>query len=126
MIKKARALFYFFAEQVHVQVLLALQTSAAMDDLLYETDSLSLSAEQAARLRDLFSRHCALVNGLHRHYVTVEGKLLFNVTFKLHWLDHAVSRACFISPRHSTRRSCLFPPKINICIFVDHNLATQV
>ena len=92
--------------QVHLQVLLALQTSATMDELLYETDALCLAAEDAQRLRQLFLQHSALVSALQRHFVTNEGRLLFNVTFKLHWLDHAVSRGCFISPRSSPGNDC--------------------
>ena len=85
--------------KVDQQIALALRTSRDMDAVLDNSTSMHLTPSEVAELRQLHESHSCLCCALLRHFTTSEGKLLFNVTFKMHWLSHCVDRSFFISPK---------------------------
>ena len=68
-----------------------------MDHLLDHAGK-HLRAEDVRQLQQLHEQHSCLCSALMRHFTANEGKLLFNVTFKQHWLSHCVDRSLFLSP----------------------------
>ena len=70
-----------------------------MDEIVDSCAEFALDQSAAERLLARALDFFALQNSLMKHYLRSEGKLLFNCTFKSHWLLHGVILARHVSPR---------------------------
>ena len=87
-----------------MQIMLLLERSIKLDGIVSDCFDFALPADDATELVETGWEHFALQSALMKHFVQSEGKLLFNSTFKSHWLMHSILISSWVSPRDLSRR----------------------